>query len=110
MGGKYLYELTDENFQKEVIESTVPVVVDFTAPWCGPCRMLAPIVEELARSFDGRVKIGKVNIDDNPQIASKYGIISIPTLLFIKNGNIVDQHTGLLAKEPLRKKIEQFAS
>jgi len=110
MSGSYLREFTDENYQKEVLESATPVVVDFTAPWCGPCKMLGPIVEEIAEAFDGRVKIGKMNVDDNPQTASKYRIVSIPTLLFVKNGNVVDQHTGLLTREALRKKIEQFAS
>jgi thioredoxin 1 len=103
-------EFTDGNFQEEVIASSIPVVVDFTAPWCGPCKMLGPILEELVPVFEGKAKIGKVNVDNSPQTASKYGIISIPTILFVKNGVVVDQHVGLLGKESLKKKIEQFVS
>jgi thioredoxin 1 len=110
MSSEYLKEFTDSNFEQEVIGSDRPVVVDFTAPWCGPCKMLGPIIEELAKELDGTVKIGKVNVDESPQIASKYGIISIPTILFVKNGSVIDQHTGLLAKANLKAKIQQFAS
>jgi thioredoxin 1 len=110
MAGRHLREFTDENFKQEVIESKTPVVVDFTAPWCGPCKVLGPIVEQLAEELHGTVKVGKLDVDSNPRIASQYNINSIPTLLFVKNGSIFDQHVGLMAKEPLKKKIEAFAA
>ena len=110
MASKFMHEFSDDNFETEVMASDQPVVIDFTAPWCGPCKMLGPIVEELAEAFGGTVKMGKLNVDDNPQTASKYGIISIPTLLFVKGGNVVDQHVGLLAKEPLKAKIEKLTA
>ncbi len=110
MAGTHLKEFSDDNFETEVVASEQLVVVDFTAPWCGPCKVMAPIVEALAKDFGGSVKIGKLNVDDNPQIASKYNINSIPTLLFVKNGNVVDQHVGLLARELLKAKIEKFAA
>jgi thioredoxin 1 len=110
MSGTNVREFTDENFEQEVLGADLPVVVDFTAPWCGPCKVLGPIVEELAGVFEGKVKIGELNVDDNPQTASKYGIISIPTLLFVKNGSVVEQHVGLMAREPLKNTIERFAA
>ena len=100
--------ITDDSFHSEVISNELQVVVDFWAQWCGPCKMLTPIIEELASEYEGSVVIGKVDIDTNPQSAQKYGIISIPSLLFFKNGQIVDQHTGLLAKGPLKEKIENL--
>jgi thioredoxin 1 len=108
MSSGVLAEFTDDNFKSEVLESSVPVVVDFWAQWCGPCKMLTPIVEELAQTYTGRVKIGKLNIDDSPATASRYSVISIPTLLFIKGGSVIDQHVGLLAKKALQAKIDQF--
>lgn len=108
MAGENLREFTDDNFDTEVLASEIPVVADVWAPWCGPCKMQAPIVEELAETFVGRVRIGKLNVDDNPRTAAKYGINSIPTLLFVKNGSVADQHVGLLAKEALKAKIDQF--
>ncbi len=108
MASEQLKEFTEQNFNDEALNADVPVIVDFWAPWCGPCKMLTPILEELAEEYDGKVKIGKLNVDDNPQIASKYGVISIPTMLFIKNGTVADQHVGLLAREPLKDKILQF--
>ena len=110
MSSANVKEFTDDNFQTEVMASDQPVVIDFTAPWCGPCKMIGPIVEELAEVFKDTVKIGKLNVDDNPQTASKYGIISIPTLLFVKNGSVIDQHVGLLAKAPLKAKIQQLVA
>ncbi|MBM3245789.1 MAG: thioredoxin [Candidatus Omnitrophica bacterium] len=102
-----LLHLTDTNFKKEVLESSLPVLVDFWAIWCGPCRMISPIIEELAREYAGKVKIGKVNVDENPKTATQYGIMSIPTLLFFKNGKITDQVVGALSKVELKRRIEE---
>lgn len=107
MAGDDVKVFTEEKFDSEVISSELPVVVDFWAQWCGPCKMLTPIIEELASEYKGSVVMGKIDIDSNPQLATKYGIISIPSLLFFKNGQIVDQHTGLLAKGPLKEKIDK---
>jgi len=100
------FQFTDTNFKKEVLESHVPVMVDFWATWCGPCKAISPIVEELAKEYQGKLKIGKVNIDENPKIATAYGIMSIPTIVFFKNGKVMDQLVGALGKNELRKKIE----
>ncbi|MBX2846242.1 MAG: thioredoxin [Saprospiraceae bacterium] len=97
---------TDANFQTEVLDQDQVTLVDFWAEWCGPCRMIGPVVEELATEFEGRAKIGKVNVDDNPGVASQYGIRSIPTLLFIKNGEIVDKQVGVAPKSVLQQKLE----
>ncbi|MDR3013313.1 MAG: thioredoxin [Chitinispirillales bacterium] len=99
-------EFTDQNFADEVLSSSLPVVVDFWAEWCGPCKTFVPIINELAEVYDGRVVIGKLDIDTSPGAASKYGVTSIPTLLFFKDGNIVSQHVGLLAKKQLMAKID----
>ncbi len=104
---EYLKEFTDNNFNDEVIGSSLPVIVDFWAEWCGPCKMLTPIIADIAKEYDGKVVIGKVNVDDNPQVAAKYGINSIPSLLFFKNGQVIEQHTGLLPKAPLKSKIDK---
>lgn len=101
-----LLHLTDSNFKKEVLNSALPVLVDYWAPWCGPCKTIAPILEELAKEYDGRLKFGKLNIDDNPKIPTQYQIMSIPTLMFFKNGRAVDQATGVISKAELKKKIE----
>ncbi len=103
-----LLEITDQNFETVVMNSETPVLVDFWAPWCGPCKMLTPIIEEIAEEYEGKVVFGKLNVDDNPQVASKYGIVSIPTILFVKDGKVTDQHVGLLAKDPMKKKIDEF--
>ena len=92
----------------EVMNSGKPVVIDFWAEWCGPCRMIAPIVEELAHEYEGKVVIGKCDVDDNDAIASKYGIRNIPTLIFIKNGEIVDKHVGAAPKSVLEEKIKNL--
>ncbi len=102
-----IHHFTDSNFRKEVLESKVPVVVDFWADWCGPCKRITPIVEELAKEFDGKVKIGKLDVDSNPQSASAYGIMSIPSLIFFKNGKVTDQVTGALNKASLKQKIAE---
>ena len=108
MASEEMVEFTDANFKTEVLESEVPVLVDLWAPWCGPCKMLGPIVEEIAREYQGKVKVGKLNVDDSPQTATHYNVISIPTILFIRNGTVVDQHVGLLAKNNLKAKIDRF--
>jgi len=102
-----LLHLTDGNFKKEVLESRLPVLVDFWAAWCGPCKMIAPIVDELAREYKDKIKIGKVDVDTNPRIATEYGIMSIPTIIFFKNGKVMEQLAGALNKTELKRKIEE---
>lgn len=104
--GQNAMEFTDASFQKEVLESTQPVVVDFSATWCGPCRQLAPIIDDLAKEYSGRIKIGKVDIDQNQEVAGKYGIMAVPTVLFFKGGQKVDTLQGLNAKGVYKTKIE----
>ncbi len=98
-------EITDNNFE-EVIGSEKPVLVDFWAEWCGPCKMIGPIVEELAGEYEGKAVIGKVDVDNNPQVSAKFGIRSIPTLLVFKNGEIVDKQVGAVPKNVLSDKLE----
>lgn len=99
-------EFTDANFQQEVIESDVPVLVDFWAVWCGPCKMIAPYVEELAKEYEGKVKVGKVDVDNNPNISMTYGIRSIPTLLIFRDGKIADQIIGAVPKQAISQKLD----
>lgn len=101
-----LVNLSDDNFQNEVLKSELPVLVDFWAPWCGPCKMVAPVLEECAKEFDGKIKICKVNVDDNSKTATHYGIMSIPTLMFFKKGVVIEQVVGALNKQQLKKKIQ----
>lgn len=102
------FQFTDANFQKEALESDIPVLVDFYADWCGPCKMIAPLVAELADEYAGVFKIGKLNVDDNPETAQKYRVMTIPTLLFIKNGEVVDTVVGVVPKKALQDKIESY--
>lgn len=101
------YIFTDENLQQE-IASGKPVVVDFWATWCGPCRSIAPIVEELAQAYEGRVLIGKYDVDDGVEMTAEYGVRNIPTLLFFKNGELVDRSVGSVSRDALTEKIEKL--
>jgi thioredoxin 1 len=101
-------EFTDANFQTEVLQSDKPVVVDFSATWCGPCRQLAPIIEDLASEYSGKVKVGKVDIDASQDVASRYGIMSVPTVMFFKGGKMVDTMVGVSAKGVYKSKIDRL--
>lgn len=99
-------KFTDANFQKEVLESDLPVLVDFYADWCGPCKMMAPVIEELAGEYEGTFKVGKLNVDEQPSTAQKYRVMSIPTMLVIKNGEPVETIVGAVPKSSLVEKLE----
>lgn len=99
-------KITDVNFKQEVLESEIPVLVDFWAEWCGPCRMVAPTVEAIAKEYEGKLKVCKLNVDEAPETASEYGIMSMPTLAIFKSGKVVDQVAGALPKSELESKIK----
>jgi thioredoxin 1 len=101
MASKNVQVFTQQNFEAEVLNSDVPVLVDFTATWCGPCKALAPIVEKIADEFHGKVKVGKLDIDDSPEITAKYGVRSVPTVLVFKGGQKAAQHVGLTNRDKL---------
>lgn len=101
-------ELKDDNFETEVLKSDKPVLVDFWAPWCGPCQVMGPIIEELAKEMADKVKIGKLNVDENPVTAEKYAIMSIPSLKVFKGGQVVKEFVGLQAKESLKGELEKI--
>lgn len=101
-------QVTDSTFKQEVLESDAPVLVDFWAPWCGPCRMVAPVVDEIAEQYNGQVKVVKVNTDENPSVASQYGIRSIPTLMIFKGGQRVDMVVGAVPKTTLANTLEKY--
>ncbi|HEY9769205.1 MAG: thioredoxin [Cyanobacteria bacterium P01_G01_bin.67] len=100
--------VTDASFPEQVLESSVPVLVDFWAPWCGPCRMVAPVVDEIAEQYEGQIKVVKLNTDENPQVASQYGIRSIPTLMIFKDGQRVDMVVGAVPKTTLASTLEKY--
>jgi thioredoxin 1 len=109
MAAANIINLTESNFTQEVINSPTPVLVDFWAEWCGPCKMIGPILDEIAGEYDGRLKIGKVNIDEQQSLATQHGIRAIPTLLIFKNGQVADQIVGLRSKRDLKANIDRVA-
>ena len=104
--GANAVQLTDSNFEELVIKSDKPVLVDFWAEWCGPCKMIGPFVEEIAKEYEGKAVVGKVDVDSNPAVAAQFGIRSIPTLLFFKGGQIVDKQVGAVPKSVLAQKLD----
>ncbi len=109
MAGKVI-TLSENNWNEEVISSDKPVLVDFWAPWCGPCRIIAPIIEEIAEEFEGKLKVGKINTDENPNIAMQYGIRAIPTVILFKNGEVVDTRIGVQPKDALKQMVMSHIS
>jgi thioredoxin 1 len=107
MEKEFLFHVTDGKFNEEVLQSDLPVLVDFWAPWCSPCLMIAPAVEELAKEYSGRIKVGKMNVDENPQTAPTFGIRGIPTLILFKGGKAVNQVVGAVPKNKLKALIEE---
>ena len=103
-----IMEISDSNFDSEVLQSDKPVLIDFWAPWCGPCRAIAPIIEEIASEYGDKIKIAKCNVDDNPITPGKYGVRAIPTLIFFKDGDVTDQITGMVAKAKLVESINNL--
>lgn len=102
------FKFTDSNFDEEALRSEVPVLVDFYADWCGPCKMMGPVVEELAAEYEGKAKIGKLNVDENGNIAARYNVMTIPTLMILKNGNVAESIVGVVSKEVLVEKINNL--
>ena len=103
-------QFTKENFDNEVMKSDKPVLVDFYADWCGPCRMMLPIVEEMAKEYDGKIKVGKVNVDEQQDLAAQFGIMSIPSFLFVKDGKVVESSVGGMSKDQMRAKLDALIS
>ena len=110
MAAANIITATESNFTEEVLKSPTPVLVDFWAEWCGPCRMIAPVLDELATEYDGKIKIAKVNIDDHQNLAMEYKVTSIPTLLIIKNGQVMEQMVGAKSKRDLKNSLDRAAA
>jgi thioredoxin 1 len=110
MASPLIVNLTEENFAQQVLESPTPVLVDFWAEWCGPCKMISPVLDELATEYDGRAKIGKVNVDEQQALAAQYRVSSIPTLLFFKKGEVADQIVGARSKRDLKASLDRVAA
>ena len=102
-----VYKFDESNFDAEVLQSDIPVFVDFYADWCGPCKMMSPVIDKLAEEFDGKIKVGKVNVDDNGDLAVRYGIMSIPNMVFFKNGEVADRVVGAIPKPAMKEKFEK---
>ncbi|MEW5977456.1 MAG: thioredoxin [Acidobacteriota bacterium] len=107
---EHILEFTDANFKREVLESDQPVMVDFWAPWCGPCRVVGPTVEELGKQFAGKSKVGKVNVDENPRLSAQFGIHSIPTVLLFKHGQVVGKWIGVQPKQRYEQALQEIAA
>ena len=101
-----IYNVSDSDFELEVLQANLPVLVDFWAPWCGPCRMVAPVVEAMAEEYEGRLKVCKLNVDENPETASAYGIMGIPTVAVFKNGQVVQKIVGAVPREAMKRRVE----
>ena len=109
MASPNILTLTQDNFEKNVLKSETPILVDFWAEWCGPCKMIAPVLDELAEEYSGRVNIGKVNVDENQGLAAEYGVRAIPTLLLFQNGQVAEQMLGLKSKRDLKASLDKVA-
>jgi thioredoxin 1 len=107
MAGKNIIEVSDSTFDQEVLQSEVPVLVDFWAPWCGPCRAIAPVIDELSGDYAGKLKVAKCNVDDNPKTPGRYGIRAIPTLILFKDGSVSEQITGAVAKSQITAAVDK---
>lgn len=102
-----VYKFDESNFDAEVLQSDLPVFVDFYADWCGPCKMMSPVIDKLAEEYEGKIKVGKVNVDENGDLAVKYGIMSIPNMVFFKNGEVADRVVGAIPKPAMKEKFEK---
>ncbi len=107
MASENVHTFTDDNFEKEVLQSEIPVLVDFWATWCAPCKAIAPLIDTMATEYEGRIKVGKVNVDDNPATPGKYGVRGIPTVILLKDGKVVDQVVGAIPKAQLEALIKK---